>query len=125
MAQFEERIWITSRCKVVIVDPRLHRKEQEVFWMKTLATFLGILSLAAFMAACGPDMSAIDASTQKAESDASRAQAAATGAEGAAQQALAASQKADQEAASAQDSVRRANDAVARLEAAFSTSVTK
>jgi hypothetical protein len=93
--------------------------------MKKLATFVGILSVAGFMAACSGNQAAIDAATQKAQSDASRASAAATTGEQASQQALAASQKADQEAASAQDSVRRANDAVARLEAAFGTSVTK
>jgi hypothetical protein len=99
--------------------------QQEVFRMKKVATFIGILSIAAFAAACSGNQDAINAATQKAQADATRAQASATAAEQSSQQALAASQKADQEAASAQDSVRRANDAVARLEAAFSTSVTK
>jgi hypothetical protein len=98
---------------------------EEVSGMKKIASLIGILALSGFVAACGPDQAAIDQSTQKAESDSSRAGTAALNAEASAQQAQAAAQKADQEAASAQDSVRRANDAVARLEAAFSTSVTK
>lgn len=93
--------------------------------MKKIASILGILALSGFMAACGPDMNLINQASQKAESAASRAGTAAQNAEASASQAQAAAQKADQGAASAQDSVRRANDAVARLEAAFSTSVTK
>src|SRR5207253_9886108 len=93
--------------------------------MKKLASFLAVMSLSAFIAACSGNQAKIDAATQKAEADAQRAQAAATAAQTASQNATAASSKADQEAGSAQDSVRRANDAVARLEAAFSTSVTK
>jgi methyl-accepting chemotaxis protein len=103
----------------------MHWNQEEVVRMKKLASLLGILSLAAFMAACGPDMNAINAATQKAETDANNANTAAQNAETSAQQAQAAAQKADQGATEAQDSVRRANDAVARLEAAFSTSVTK
>jgi hypothetical protein len=92
--------------------------------MKKLASCIAILSVGVFIAACS-NQAKIDAATQKAQSDAQRAEAASTAAQTASQNAMAASQKADQEAASAQDSVRRANDAVARLEAAFSTSVTK
>jgi pyruvate/2-oxoglutarate dehydrogenase complex dihydrolipoamide acyltransferase (E2) component len=94
------------------------------FWMKKLTSGIAILCASIFIAAC-TDQAKINAATEKAESDAQRAQAAATAAQTASQNAMAAGQKADQEAASAQDSVRRANDAVARLEAAFSTSVTK
>jgi hypothetical protein len=94
------------------------------YWMKKLASGIAILSASILIAACS-NQAKIDAATQRAQSDAQRAEAAATAAQTASQNALAASQKADQEAASAQDSVRRANDAVARLEAAFSTSVTK
>jgi hypothetical protein len=95
-----------------------------VIGMKKLASGIAILFASVLIAACS-NQAQIDAATQKAQSDAQRADAAATAAQTASQNALAASQKADQEAASAQDSVRRANDAVARLEAAFSTSVTK
>jgi hypothetical protein len=93
--------------------------------MKKLASSIAILSTSLFIAACSGNQARINDATQKAQSDAQRAEAAATAAQTASQNAMAASQKADQEAASAQDSVRRANDAVARLEAAFSTSVTK
>ena len=72
--------------------------------MKTLASLLGILAMAAFLSACGPDMNQINQASEKAEADVTRSEAAAK---------------------SAEDSVRKANDAVARLEAAFSTSVTK
>jgi hypothetical protein len=92
--------------------------------MKKLTSGIAILCAGFLIAAC-TDQAKIDAATQRAQSDAQRAEAAATAAQTASQNAMAASQKADQEAASAQDSVRRANDAVARLEAAFSTSVTK
>jgi hypothetical protein len=103
---------------------RFFGKRWEVYWMKKLVSAIAILSVSVLVGAC-TNQDAINAATQKAQSDAQRAEAAATAAQTASQNALAASQKADQEAASADDSVRRANDAVARLEAAFSTSVTK
>jgi hypothetical protein len=103
---------------------RLQCKWWEVLWMKKFVSCIAIACAGLFIAAC-TDQAKIDTATQRAQSDAQRAEAAATASQTASQNALAASQKADQEAASAQDSVRRANDAVARLEAAFSTSVTK
>ncbi len=93
--------------------------------MKKTVSVLGILSLAAFMAACGPDMKVINEATQKAQTDQTRAASAAQSAEQSAAAAQAAAQKAQGESEQAQDSVRRANDAVARLEAAFAGSVTK
>ena len=92
--------------------------------VKNLAKATMVVMMVAFAAACS-DSAAISASRQKAESDASRASAAAQSAEAAAQQAKAASQRADGGATDAADSARRADDAVARLEAAFSSSVTK
>lgn len=93
--------------------------------MKTLASVLGILTIAAFMAGCGPNMKAIDEATGKAEAGATRAEAAANSAESAAAQAEAAAKKAEEAAAGAEDAVHKANDAVARLEAAFPVSVMK
>ncbi len=93
--------------------------------MKTLASLLGVLIIAAFMAGCGPNMKAIDEATGKAEAGATRAEAAAASAETAAGQAEAAAKKAEEAAAGAEDAVHKANDAVARLEAMFETSVHK
>jgi hypothetical protein len=93
--------------------------------MKKIAMVIGVLSMAGFMAACGPDMATINSASDRAEADATRAEAAASAAEAAANQADAASKQADAAAAGAEDATRRANDAVSRLEAAFSTSVTK
>ncbi len=87
--------------------------------MKTLASLLGILTIVAFMAGCGPNMKQIDEATGKAEAGATRAEAAATSAETAAGQAEAAAKKAEEAAAGAEDAVHKANDAVARLEAEF------
>jgi uncharacterized lipoprotein YajG len=115
---------LSGVCETGQHQPVSSGKWWEVYRMKKLASGLAILSASVLIAAC-TDQAKIDAATQRATSDAQRAEAAATSAQTASQNAMAASQKADQEAASAQDSVRRANDAVARLEAAFSTSVTK
>lgn len=93
--------------------------------MKKLVTVFGVLAAAAMMSACGPDMNAINQSTQTAQSAATRAQADAQSADNAATQAETAAKQADEGANEAQASVARANDAVARLEAAFSSSVTK
>ena len=93
--------------------------------MKKLVTLLGPLAAAAVMSACGPDMNAINQATQSAQASATRATAAAQSAENAANQAEAAAKQADDGANAAQASVARANDAVARLEAEFSSSVTK
>ncbi len=93
--------------------------------MKKLVTVFGVLAAAAVMTACGPDMNAINQSTQTAQSSATRAQAAAQNADNAANQAAAAAKQAEDEANAAQAAVARANDAVARLEAEFSSSVTK
>ncbi len=87
--------------------------------MKKLASLLGILTIAAFMAGCGPNMKVIDEQTAKAEASATRAEAAATSAESASAQAEAAAKKAEEAAAGAEDAVKKANDAVARLEAEF------
>ncbi|MGD0288348.1 MAG: hypothetical protein ABSC63_01670 [Candidatus Binataceae bacterium] len=92
--------------------------------MKNLVKSMVVVMMVAFVAACA-DGAAISAAKQKAEADASRAGAAAQSAEAAAQQAQAAAQRADAGATEGADSSRRANDAVARLEAAFSSSVTK
>lgn len=93
--------------------------------MKKLVTVFGVLAAAAVMTACGPDMNSINQSTQTAQSAATRAQAAAQSADTAASQAEAAAKQASDGADAAQASVARANDAVARLEAEFSSSVTK
>lgn len=93
--------------------------------MKTLASTLGILTLMAFMTACGPDMNAINQSTQTAESASTRAQAAAQSADQAANQASAAAQQADQAAAGAQSSADRAKNTVEALKNFFASTVTK
>jgi len=93
--------------------------------MKKLASILTILGLAAFVSACGPDMAAINQASDKAEADVTRAETAASAAEAAAAQAEAAAKHAEDAASGAEDAVRRANDAVSRLEASFTTSVTK
>ena len=46
--------------------------------MKTLASLLGALTLAAMIAGCGPDMKTINAAGDKAEADATKAEASAT-----------------------------------------------
>jgi len=93
--------------------------------MKTLATLLGILTMTALVAACGPDMKAINEATGRADAAATRAEAAADSAAKAAALAEAAAKKAGQAASGAEKSVQRANDAASRLEAAFAASVTK
>jgi len=125
IAQFVRRVELPTRYRVVWQDQQVLWNQVGGVLMKTLVTSLGILALAGLMAACGPDMNAINQATQRAESDAQRASAAATSAEAASAQAQDAAKKADEEAAGAQEAVSRANDAVARLEAAFSSSVTK
>jgi hypothetical protein len=92
--------------------------------VKNLVKATVVVMMVAFAAACS-DNASISAARQKAESDASSASAAAQSAEAAAQQAQAASQRAEAGATDSADSARRADDAVARLEAAFSSSVTK
>jgi len=92
--------------------------------MKTLAYALGALMIVG-LTACGPDMRVINNASEKAEADATQAEAAANSAEASANQADAAAKQADASAAGADDAVRRANDAVSRLEAYFSSSVTK
>jgi hypothetical protein len=82
--------------------------------MKTLVKILGAVAVTALVTACGPDMKTINSASERAEADATKAEASANAAEAAANQAAQAAQQ-----------VRRANDAVSRLEAAFSTSVTK
>jgi hypothetical protein len=91
---------------------------------KSVGFLAGIAALV-LISGCGPDMNAINQATTKAESGASRAQASATGAEQAAQRAQAAAQKAEGNATAADASAHKASDGVARLEAMFSTSVTK
>jgi formyltetrahydrofolate synthetase len=93
--------------------------------MKTLASLLGIVAMAGFISACGPDMKVINDATAKAQADVTKAEASAKGAEDSAAVADAAAKKAEDAAAGAEDAVRKANDSVARLEAAFATSVTK
>jgi methyl-accepting chemotaxis protein len=84
--------------------------------MKTLASLFGILSMAAFITACGADMNAINQWSDKAEGSAARAEASAKRAEDASAQANAAAKKAEEVASGAGESVRRANDVVARME---------
>jgi hypothetical protein len=95
--------------------------------MKTMAYALGALAIVGMMGltACGPDMKTINNASEKAEADATRAEAAANSAEASANQADAAARQAETAASGAEDAVRRANDAVSRLEAYFSSSVTK
>ncbi|MGH7221723.1 MAG: hypothetical protein ACRELF_00680 [Gemmataceae bacterium] len=93
--------------------------------MKTLATILGALAMAAMLSACGPDMKTINSATDRAQADATKAEAASNQAEASANQAESAAKQANDAAAGAQDAVARANDAVSRLEAEFASSVTK
>jgi hypothetical protein len=95
------------------------------FVMKTLASLLGVLALVSLVTACGPDMQAINAATDKANADATRAEAAANSAEASANQADAASKQAESAASGAEDAATRARNAADRLEAAFATTVTK
>ena len=93
--------------------------------MKTLVSLLGVLAVVSFVSACGPDMKAINAATDKANGDATRAEAAANSAAQSASQADAAAKQAEDAASGAEDAATRARNAADRLEAMFSTSVTK
>ena len=89
--------------------------------MKKTISLLGILSMALFLGACAslvPYQTQAEGSAQKAATDATNAQ-------NSASQAAASATQAQNAAASADASVASANDAVSRLEAYFSTSVTK
>jgi hypothetical protein len=92
--------------------------------MKNLVKSIVIIMMVAFAAACS-NGAQIALAKQKTQSDATAAGTSATSAETAAAQAKAAADKAEAGATEAADSARRADDAVARLEAAFSSSVTK
>jgi hypothetical protein len=93
--------------------------------MKTIVKLLGVVAATAMVTACGPDMKVINNATERAQADATKAEASANAAEASANQAASAAQQAETAASGAEDAVRRANDEVSRLEAAFSTSVTK
>jgi hypothetical protein len=92
--------------------------------MKNFAKSIAIVLMVSLAAACS-NGAQITAAKEKAQSDASTAGSAAQSAEAASQQAQTAAQQADAGANEAADSARSADDAVARLEAAFSSSVTK
>ena len=89
--------------------------------MKKMASLLGILSLALFLGACA----SLESYQQQAEASAQKAATDATNAQNSASQAAASAKQAQDNAAAADASVASANDAVSRLEAFFSTSVTK
>ncbi|HXN84416.1 MAG TPA: hypothetical protein VN867_00025, partial [Candidatus Binataceae bacterium] len=61
--------------------------------MKTLASLLGALTVAALVSACGPDMKTINSAGDKAEADATKAEASASAAEQSAGQADAAAKQ--------------------------------